>query len=390
MRQGEPADCMYAIVSGRLQLFTESGDGTQRLLAELRSGETVGEVDLIDGRPRMATARAVRDSELVRVSRLGFERLVGGNADSLNKVANILAGRMRAVAHREQPVPVIKTIAVFGAGESSSSFAFSSKLCEALGAFGPVLHLSEDRFRRIYGRAFDSSCGIAARLGELEGAYRFIVLEADGEQSDFARALRTAGRPGSDCRACVVAAGFDRGGEDVVPRERRQESSGGTGTAARGVRPHLFGYGEVAGKPGSFPASPRSGPSERRHEQTGARAGGGRDWFGTWRRRRARVRAHRRDSGYRRGRDSDRYDLRRQHGCDHRRPVRDGMRLADDDPHEPEHDGGVRSPVGLHAANRIAEQRPEVPPRAEDVFRGHGNRGSVAQLLLHVLRPVDQ
>ena len=97
MRQGDPADCMYAIVSGRLQLFTESGDGTQRLLAELRSGETVGEVDLIDGRPRMATARAVRDSELVRVSRLGFERLVGGNADSLNKVANILAGRMRAV-----------------------------------------------------------------------------------------------------------------------------------------------------------------------------------------------------------------------------------------------------------------------------------------------------
>ena len=97
MRQGDPADCMYAIVSGRLQLFTESGDGTQRLLAELRSGETVGEVDLIDGRPRMATARAVRDSELVRVSRLGFERLVGGNADSLNKVANILAGRMRAL-----------------------------------------------------------------------------------------------------------------------------------------------------------------------------------------------------------------------------------------------------------------------------------------------------
>ena len=187
MRQGDPADCMYAIVSGRLQLFTESGDGTQRLLAELRSGETVGEVDLIDGRPRMATARAVRDSELVRVSRLGFERLVGGNADTLNKVANILAGRMRAVAHREHPVPVIKTIAVLGDGGPSSSFAFSTKLCEALGAFGPVLHLSEERFRRIYGRSFDSSCGIAARLGELEGAYRFIVLEADGEESEFAR-----------------------------------------------------------------------------------------------------------------------------------------------------------------------------------------------------------
>ena len=39
-----------------------------------------------------------------------------------------------------------------------------------------------------------------------------------------------------------------------------------------------------------------------------------------------------------------------QHGFDHRRPVRDGMRLADDDPHESEDDGGVRGPLGLHAA----------------------------------------
>ena len=76
MSQGDPADCMYAVVSGRLQLFADTGDATERLLAELRSGETVGELDLIDGRPRMATVRAVRDSELVRVSRLGFEKLV--------------------------------------------------------------------------------------------------------------------------------------------------------------------------------------------------------------------------------------------------------------------------------------------------------------------------
>jgi NTE family protein len=167
MRQGDPADCMYAIVSGRLQLFTESGDGTQRLLAELRSGETVGEVDLIDGLPRMATARAVRDSELVRVSRLGFERLVSGNADGLSKLANILAGRMRALAHREHPVPVIKTIAVLGAGGMSSSFAFSPMLCEELGAFATVLHLTKSGSKSTDG--FDSSGRIAARLGELEG-----------------------------------------------------------------------------------------------------------------------------------------------------------------------------------------------------------------------------
>ena len=38
MRQGDPADCMYAIVSGRLQLFTESGDGAQRFWRNSAAG----------------------------------------------------------------------------------------------------------------------------------------------------------------------------------------------------------------------------------------------------------------------------------------------------------------------------------------------------------------
>ena len=391
MRQGDPADCMYAIVSGRLQLFSESDDGTQRFLAELRSGETVGEVDVMDGRPRMTTARAVRDTELVKVSRLGFERLVGGSADTLNKVANILAGRMRGLAHREHPVPPIRTIAVLSAGGSSSpSFAFSTKLCEALGAFGTVLHLSEERFRRIYGRTFDSSSGIAARLGELEGAHRFIVLEADVEGSEFARhCVRQADR--------VLVAGRAWSSPDLSPAEKmlfdksgRQECTRGIGAAARGVRPHLLGHSEVAGEPGGSPASPRPNPSERRHEQAGASSGRGRDRFGPGRRRSAGIRAYWSDSRDRRGWDPDRYDLRRQHGVDHCRPVRYGMRVAEDDRHESAHDGGVRSPLGLHPADHIAKQRPQVPSGTEDILRGYGNRGSVAELLLHLVRPVHQ
>jgi CRP-like cAMP-binding protein len=45
---------MYATVSGRLQLFLDGEDGTEEFLAELRSGDTVGEVGemgLIDGQP---------------------------------------------------------------------------------------------------------------------------------------------------------------------------------------------------------------------------------------------------------------------------------------------------------------------------------------------------
>jgi NTE family protein/lysophospholipid hydrolase len=50
-------------------------------------------------------------------------------------------------------------------------------LCEALSAFGPILHLDEQGFERVFGRPFDASSEILPWLGELEKDYRFVVLE---------------------------------------------------------------------------------------------------------------------------------------------------------------------------------------------------------------------
>jgi predicted acylesterase/phospholipase RssA/CRP-like cAMP-binding protein len=224
MTQGDPSDCMYAIVSGRVQLFV-AVEGSDELVAELGSGATVGEVDLIDGRPRMTTVRAVRDTQLVRVSRLGFDKLVRGNADALNQVARILAGRMRALAHHERPTTQIRTIALLSVGEGPRSFQFGAALCEALGAFGPVLHLTEERYKKIYGVPFRFSSGIAARLSELEGSYRFIVLETEGEQSSFAaHCLRQADR--------VLLVGRAGSSPDLIEAEKVWLSANAPGSRA--------------------------------------------------------------------------------------------------------------------------------------------------------------
>nr|UXE44879.1 putative NTE family protein [uncultured bacterium] len=178
IRQGDPADCMYAIVSGRLELTALADDGVEKYLGELGSGETVGETDLVDRQPRMSNARAIRDTQLVRISPRGFERLVREHVEALNKIATILAGRMRAMVSRKQRVPVLRTIAILGAGESASFSEFTTGLCEALSTFGPVLHLNEQRFERMFGRPFDANSEIVPWLSELEQDYRFVVFEA--------------------------------------------------------------------------------------------------------------------------------------------------------------------------------------------------------------------
>ena len=62
IRQGDLADCMYTIVSGRLELTALADDGGERYLGELGSGETVGETGLVDDQPRMSNVRAIRDT----------------------------------------------------------------------------------------------------------------------------------------------------------------------------------------------------------------------------------------------------------------------------------------------------------------------------------------
>jgi len=175
--QGNPADCMYTIVSGRLEVTALADDGGERYLGELGSGEIVGEAGLVDAQPSMSNVRAIRDTQLVRISPRGFERLVRGNAEALNKIATILARRMRAMVARKQPVPVLRTIAILGAGESAAFSEFTLGLCEALSAFGPILHLNDQSFERIFGRRFDSTSEIVPWLSELEKDYRFVVLE---------------------------------------------------------------------------------------------------------------------------------------------------------------------------------------------------------------------
>ena len=55
-RQGDPGDCMYDIQFGRVGIFNDYGGPNEKKLAELMSDQLFGEMSLLDGAPRSATA----------------------------------------------------------------------------------------------------------------------------------------------------------------------------------------------------------------------------------------------------------------------------------------------------------------------------------------------
>lgn len=64
-RQDDPADSVYFLVRGRLQVWINAaGEESHEpyLAAEVAPGESVGEVGLLTGGVRSASLRAIRDS----------------------------------------------------------------------------------------------------------------------------------------------------------------------------------------------------------------------------------------------------------------------------------------------------------------------------------------
>lgn len=67
--EGDPGETLYVVAEGTVKLTVTSSDGREMLLAVLQAPESFGELSLIDGGPRAATAVAVTATTLVAMGR---------------------------------------------------------------------------------------------------------------------------------------------------------------------------------------------------------------------------------------------------------------------------------------------------------------------------------
>jgi NTE family protein len=118
MTEGDPGDCFYVVVSGRLQIFSIS-QGAPRVVAEIGQGETVGEMAMITGAPRSATVRAVRDSRLIRFSRPAFDRLLTEHPRAMMHLARMIVVRFQNSVSTSRNGSAPATITLIGAGSDA-------------------------------------------------------------------------------------------------------------------------------------------------------------------------------------------------------------------------------------------------------------------------------
>lgn len=203
-RQGDAADALWVVVHGRLEVVAEAPDG-ERVLDILERNAVVGEMALLDGQPRSATVRAIRDSELIRIPADTFERLLQRPTVAVT-VARGLASRLRHTSMTPRLVRRARTIAVIAAGAGQLPPGFITELEAALaGPHGDVLCLQREGNAQLLEFDEESSGFLTSWLYDNEAAFRFIVVECDSAASAWTlRAIRQA-----DLVLMVAGAGDD-------------------------------------------------------------------------------------------------------------------------------------------------------------------------------------
>ncbi|WP_373231396.1 Crp/Fnr family transcriptional regulator [Cohnella sp.] len=85
----------YVVLSGSIKLFTKSNTGEEKVLSLVNSGESFGELSLLDGRPRSATAQTLEMTNVLELSSDQFMDLLQTHFDITRGILAELCRRLR-------------------------------------------------------------------------------------------------------------------------------------------------------------------------------------------------------------------------------------------------------------------------------------------------------
>lgn len=94
-QEKEPGHTFYVILSGSIKIFTRSQSGAEKVLTMITAGESFGELSLLDGRPRSASAQTLEATAVLELSSEAFMELLKTHFDITRGILSELCRRLR-------------------------------------------------------------------------------------------------------------------------------------------------------------------------------------------------------------------------------------------------------------------------------------------------------
>lgn len=119
-REGEAARFAYILESGEVEIVGHTAEG-ETLLGEVKKGEIFGEMAIIDGSARSASARARSDATVIEVDKELFLKHISSNPQTALNLMNRLSGYVRAANRRASGSALEAAPAAVGSADSGAT-----------------------------------------------------------------------------------------------------------------------------------------------------------------------------------------------------------------------------------------------------------------------------
>ncbi len=93
--QGDPGDSLHIVAAGAVKIVLPSAEGDEAIIATLRPGDFFGELSLLDGAPRSATAVALEATETLVLPRAAFQASLARDDALRDALLAGVAGELR-------------------------------------------------------------------------------------------------------------------------------------------------------------------------------------------------------------------------------------------------------------------------------------------------------
>ena len=93
--EGDPGDALFIVASGSVKVVVPSDDGDEAILVTLGRGDSLGELSLLDGAPRSASAIAIEAVEALALPRSQFISLLATDEALRSALLAQLAAEVR-------------------------------------------------------------------------------------------------------------------------------------------------------------------------------------------------------------------------------------------------------------------------------------------------------
>lgn len=193
VRQGDAADALYVVVSGR---FAVTREGRRAAISEIGPGQPIGEIAFLTGGTRTATVTAMRDGIVLRLTRAEFDELAAAHPAIWESLTTSLAHRLAETtsALPARPDARPRTICVIRAGGAPVSDEFVRLLGDVFCAQTRSLVVTSSNARDLLGGGALLDTAEATRsLNALESRYDHVIFIADQEVTPWTeKAIRHA------------------------------------------------------------------------------------------------------------------------------------------------------------------------------------------------------